>query len=174
MSNNKKKIDLKTKAIKFFILSETIKRCFEGFYIMRTLHSLKTLFMNYDSYNKMVLANNNTNSTKIKVNSLNTENSFILPLVHINGGNISPTTTTKQLAEGANANKNGLFTITNLRQNAKNRYPTNFLKFLMERKAQNIMIGVVQGDLKNNQTNLEKLKIKQVGQTMDYFKFLQS
>lgn len=172
--SNKNTTDPTKKAIKFFILSETIKRCFEGFYIMRTLHSLKTLFMNYDSYNKMVLANKNTIHNKIKVNSLNTENSFILPLAKIEGAKISPTPTTKQLAAGANANKNGLFTIANLRPNASKRYPTNFLDFLMRRKAQNIMIGVVPGDLKKNQTNLENLKIKQVGQTLDYFKFLQS
>lgn len=133
-----------------------LRRCFEGFYIMRSLHALKTIFSNHSTYNNMVSKNINTAEEKnrILINSINTSNNFTIKIRDIEKNKIIPTQTMLDLC--SSYTKEGFFTIKNKNANKNGKYPTEFIKFLLNRrdtdKARNIMFGVVQGNLdKENQ-----------------------
>lgn len=164
-------------------LYNAIRRCFEGFYIMRSLYSLRTIFQNYKNYNNMV-AHNTNNKNKIVVNSKNTGTNVRLELVKTKSTNttnsgskttqtIVGTNTLRQMLSGSG---NKLFTIKNkLVYDKHKKYPTVFLDTLLKRKgAKNIMFGVVQGDLNQTKNNISEFKKAQVVNTINYLKFLQS
>jgi hypothetical protein len=161
-----------------------IRRCFEGFYIMRSLHSLKTIFSNYKNYDNMVSKNINTANEKnrILINSINTNKDFTLKIRDIQKNEIVPTQTMLDLC--TSYEKEGLFTIKNKNASKNGKYPTEFIKFLLNRrdkeKARNIMFGVVQGNLnkinpeKENERKTIETKKAQVKKAIEYFNFLQS
>jgi len=161
-----------------------IRRCFEGFYIMRSLHSLKTIFSNYKNYDNMVSKNVNTANEKnrISINSINTNKDFTLKIRDIQNTEIVPTQTMLDLC--TSYEKEGLFTIKNKNARKNGKYPTEFIRFLLNRrdneKARNIMFGVVQGNLnkintknENERKTIETKKV-QVKKAIEYFNFLQS